>query len=530
VADEASIPQPASAGDRDVLHGLLHRASYTERDVVSRLGGASLANVGDVAFLEHRRHLEPEDDPLALLVRWFIFGEPIPRTIAESRLTRGEIDMLLRAGLLSEEGVAGHEPAFLAPVMLVPVDAPALGVGEVWVASDRHLDASGTPLPTAPDFVFSGHNGLTRQFLGLLPPEPGRRVLDLCAGTAVAAMLLARHADRAVAIDLTSRATAFAQFNLWLNDASRVDLKQGDLFQPVASERFDCICAHPPYVPTFHETAVYRDGGELGERVVRRLIEAVPRHLEVGGTFHLLCLGMDTAEGTFEERARRWMGPEGRAFDVVFGFDHAKSGEQFARYIIARTTDPAHGELDRWMELFARHRVTQVVYGALVGRRLERTREGQVRRVKLDDATRFESFRWWFDWQDWLREPDRRGRLFAAVPRLATGTKLLVESVVKDTDFQPTLFRLTNGGWPFPTQVETDGWVVGFLATLLGDGSLQAKWDDAKRAGRTPSACQDADIEKLIAHMLERGILELPDMHGLWRGDARARRASDGSA
>ena len=50
-----------------------------------------------------------------------------------------------------------------------------------------------------------------------------------------------------VATDLNPRALDLARITFALNRTA-VDLRLGDLYQPVAGERFDLVTANPPYV------------------------------------------------------------------------------------------------------------------------------------------------------------------------------------------------------------------------------------------------------------------------------------------
>jgi len=77
---------------------------------------------------------------------------------------------------------------------------------------------------------------------------PGSRVLDLGAGSGVVAIRALRWAASAVATDINPAAVRCARINALLNDVeSRLDLREGDLFAPVAGERFDRVLFNPPF-------------------------------------------------------------------------------------------------------------------------------------------------------------------------------------------------------------------------------------------------------------------------------------------
>lgn len=73
---------------------------------------------------------------------------------------------------------------------------------------------------------------------------PDGRVLDLGTGCGLLAAAAREVVDYVVAIDIDPVAVAAAQRNLAALD---VDVRCGDLFEPIAGERFDLVIANPPY-------------------------------------------------------------------------------------------------------------------------------------------------------------------------------------------------------------------------------------------------------------------------------------------
>lgn len=77
----------------------------------------------------------------------------------------------------------------------------------------------------------------------------GMRVLDVGTGTGVAAIAaVSAGAARVVAVDINAEAVRCARINTLLNHADdRIDVRRGDLFAPVAGERFDVVVCNPPF-------------------------------------------------------------------------------------------------------------------------------------------------------------------------------------------------------------------------------------------------------------------------------------------
>jgi release factor glutamine methyltransferase len=127
-------------------------------------------------------------------------------------------------------------------------------------------------------------------------PGEGLRLLDLCTGSGCLAAALARHLPSAmvVASDASARALRFARETVELNGLENVELREGNLFKPVAGERFDAIVSNPPYVRTGDieglEPEISRweprealDGGADGLGLYHAIMPEAPEHLVPGG-------------------------------------------------------------------------------------------------------------------------------------------------------------------------------------------------------------------------------------------------------
>src|SRR5204863_9836330 len=60
-----------------------------------------------------------------------------------------------------------------------------------------------------------------------------RRALDLGSGCGVQGLLLARHSENVISIDMNPRAVALTAFNAALNDTGNLESREGSWFAPV---------------------------------------------------------------------------------------------------------------------------------------------------------------------------------------------------------------------------------------------------------------------------------------------------------
>jgi HemK-related putative methylase len=97
----------------------------------------------------------------------------------------------------------------------------------------------------------------TGAFLARSVPSPpvaeGRsaaahRALDLGTGSGIGAIFAARCGYHVVGVDINPEAVRCARINVLLNNLEgRVEIREGDLFAPVAGDRFDLVLFNPPF-------------------------------------------------------------------------------------------------------------------------------------------------------------------------------------------------------------------------------------------------------------------------------------------
>jgi release factor glutamine methyltransferase len=127
-------------------------------------------------------------------------------------------------------------------------------------------------------------------------PDHELRALELGTGSgAVAlALLVERKRARVTATDISAAALELAARNAdRLGLVDRIRLVEGDLFEPVAGERFDLVVSNPPYLARgeaselapeiAHEPERALFSGPSGFEVIDRLVAGAPAALVPGG-------------------------------------------------------------------------------------------------------------------------------------------------------------------------------------------------------------------------------------------------------
>jgi release factor glutamine methyltransferase len=115
------------------------------------------------------------------------------------------------------------------------------------------------------------------------------------SGCLAAAYASSNPSARAVAVDISAGVCALARQNIErLGLSERIEVRQGDLLEPLGQSKFSLILANLPYVPAeqmeelppgvrLYEPHLALNGGPGGLELVRRLVAGAGEHLNSGG-------------------------------------------------------------------------------------------------------------------------------------------------------------------------------------------------------------------------------------------------------
>jgi methylase of polypeptide subunit release factors len=214
-------------------------------------------------------------------------------------------DALLAAGLV--EQAAGELRAVLDVRPYAEPDGPAW-----WVVSDLGTGLDGRHRPLDPEHVL-GVGGASTTLAQVTVRPAVERTLDIGTGCGVQALHASRHSAEVVATDVSARALRLAAMTAELSGV-RLDLRAGDLLEPVDGETFDLVVCNPPFVvgaPAGGARHTYRDAGLDLDGVGARLAGGAPRLLRPGGTFQMLANWVHLDGGAWEERVAGWLPAHG---------------------------------------------------------------------------------------------------------------------------------------------------------------------------------------------------------------------------
>jgi SAM-dependent methyltransferase len=486
------VPRVGSDADFAALRELLAQAGYTEGGLSKRLNAP---NIGDYKTPPaNDLAIRPVTDALDVLI--LLFCDCV------------YVDQALLARLIPERGLAAMENLDLlagdgnryATVAILPV-------GPILTICDRSdaPDMSNCVWPA--DVVYPATIANSREFQGLLPQTPCDAMLDLGTGTGIAAMAAAATAGHVWGTDIAARSVLFAAFNCKLNAIANSTIAEGDLYEAVKGLTFDRIVSHPPYVPARQDTMIFRDAGEDGERIIRRVVEGLPEFLRPGGRFYMLVTASDREGEAFEDRIRLWLGDAQDEFDLVMVSHTLTTPKDVVGNMLARHNTPLDEVLYR-QEIWSKKKVQFLFYGTVVIQRHADERPAFTARVQKGEGYQPQHAEWLLNWHSGAAATTNLLECHAA---MSPAVELGVFHRVREGRLVPEVFSLKCPG-PFDTECVVQSWLAKVVSQCNGQSTWGELMESAKTAGMLDPAVTPEEFGGVLVAMAGSGLLLVAEM------------------
>jgi len=478
---------------------VLQAANFTESaisEVIERRAILAMPPSDVPRIMRRTRDLTALDT----LIRLFFLGVPASLEAVQAALAPMSLASWVDASLLVPPDRAGQvDPR----VQIWPVNGLLLAVDLPWRRS------------TAPEADFVVPPGpLTLQLAHAMIRQPCQRVLDLGTGSGALALSAASFAETVTATDMNPRALAFTRFNARLNDIDNVRCLTGNLFEPVAEERFQLIVCNPPFVISPKQRFLYRDSGERGDLFCRRLARSALNHLESGGFLQFTANIAHQEGGSWKSDLEGWF--KDLDGDTLILVQRTETASDYAMNWILSTEskEPAvvSQRYETWMDYFAQHRIEAVSYLLVTHRRSV----GGPGWLQIDDppceivGSCDDEIMWFFECRQ--RFGSAAGRQALLDHRLRPAPQVLLEQeyAMGSKGFEVHHSRVKKtGGLQYPMTIHPK--VAQLMAGCDGERTLRqllaelfASWD-ADWDGTLPL------VLPVVQTLLERGVLVLAE-------------------
>ncbi len=481
-----------SPGQFTELREGLRSLGYTEEAICRRTGSETIYKFKNLA--EDREAGAEIHDALDVLIRLLMDEETVEESVILQHLPARLLEVMAELDVVHRK----DESKWRCSAVLYPV------VG-LYIVSDR-TRVIGEKFPD--DIVYAAITGNTGRFLSIQPRDPGEDFLDLCCGTGVAALLAARRgAKRAWAADLGQRSVHFSDFNAKLNGLSQVMAVQGDLFEAVAGQTFDVIVAHPPYVPDAGKKLLFRDGGEDGEQIFRRIVQGLPEYLKPGGRFYCVTTATDRETELLQERLRMWLGEAGSEFDVFLVATEV--GKRPATVLEAVINAKGKlGTLGDRSELYERLKVTAIFYGTVVIERVAQPRAVATARALKAEKAAGDAVEWFRNWERAAAQPSLPAALNRSRLRLAHDMRLHVTHKPGESGLEPVEFAL-KAKYPFVVSANVDPWLAVLVGMCTGQMTTGEIYSQLQAQEVIDPSMTFEDLCQVLRLLISNGFLEL---------------------
>lgn len=247
------------------------------------------------------------------------------------------------------ELLGGQMVKDLAAANVLHTDGTLIGSSYRISASDDLLLLHDPTPPRRADHV-TGLNPSSRTLASLTIRRQVGTALDVGTGCGYQTLLAARHAKQVVATDILPRALALTTLNAQLNGLPNVECREGNLFEPVADDKFDLIVCNPPFIISPDSQYVFRDSGLPGDTVSRSVIQSAADHLNPGGVATVLVNWGVTDAQRWDEPGRQLLAGKGcDAILIRYGWPDPLAYAAMANVHLAHQDAAAYRRnLDRW--------------------------------------------------------------------------------------------------------------------------------------------------------------------------------------
>lgn len=324
----------------------LHELNYTEENVFKAL------DVPDIDFIAFKYlpiylYKIKEKTPLHSLIKLFLLSCPISEEEYQELFSSQIREICEKTGL-----IAAKNKKIDSPVNLIP----CLGM---FFASDPMFSNLFTKKHIYPPGKDSFN--LARGMIDVQCDS----LLDLCTGSGIQAVLASRFAKKVTGIDINPRAVNFSRFNAMLNQRENVSFLLGDLYKPIAGEKFDRITANPPFVPSPAERVFFRDGSSTGESILERIVSELPQFLAPEGKAQIVTLLVFNEGEEYIEKLRRWMGSN--QFDAITLAHRYKGVEEYIMSHVEYDLDYDNysKNLLKWYETYKDNNIVKLADGLI---------------------------------------------------------------------------------------------------------------------------------------------------------------------
>jgi hypothetical protein len=266
-------------------------------------------------------------------------------------------------------------------------------------------------------------------------------------------------------------------------------------------------------VAALSQEFIYRDGGQDGEQITRRIFADLRDHLNPGGALYCTATLNELPGKNAEQRIRDMLGPSAEEFDVFVAVIVSYDPLDFF-FSEARRGKGDFADLRRRQEVIERLQIERMIYASFVVRRMASPREPLTLRRQLSPQSRWQDAERLLEMELLLAPPAPVEHLLTARPRARTGLESkLVQKLEKGRwqiakcEFQTLV--------PFFSELEAPPWTGVLLERMNGESTVAEHLQFLQEAGFAPPGADPSEFARFISVLARNGVVELPGLFGV---------------
>ena len=340
----------------EVFRNRLKELGYNQINICQKLEIESLQNLQPTHIHYYEKYKLGETD-LDNLIKIFFLRGALDEKKLINLLSEKTFKILKEIGLLIERGEAWSSRVDL------------FCVENLFVATDhRFLLLEEDKMIKENPVMYIGMDSLGLVYTA--PRYSSENILDLCSGSGIQSLSASKYSSKVIGVDINPRAIRFSRFNAQLNGIYNTKFIQGDLYNALKNEiKFDIILANPPFVPSPDANLRFRDGGNDGENILKKIVNQSIAYLKPNGSLFIVSDLVDT--DSYEEKLNSWLNnvttnklvlKTANRNEILFSVPHSHVpfGQSYQDY---------NEELDKWINNYRNSNLKGVNFGYILAKK-----------------------------------------------------------------------------------------------------------------------------------------------------------------
>jgi hypothetical protein len=260
-------------------------------------------------------------------------------------------------------------------------------------------------------------------------------------------------------------------------------------------------------MPSLEQKYIFRDGGDDGEQITRRIIAGLPTYLRPGGRFYCTCILTERTNAPIEQRLRTMLGDRGSEFDVLV-LTYRTFDPTDYYFKLALQGRASLDEVVQRHEIFQALSVEQIVYCSVVIERHAEPRPAYSTRRQVGQGMGTEEVDRLMAWKAASNAPAALPGLVEARLLASPHARMRLEHALEGDRWVAKECLVFNAV-PFVVEAKVPAWSGTIIARADGQRTTRDHLDFLKKSGAIPAQVPELEFAQFIRSLVDGGFLQI---------------------